>query len=285
MLVQTDCGADCEYRQILDLVAAINLAASPGGLEGPPGAVTDCYAAASDVQAGCSKERMWVAAASRGQTSGSQSVLGESRKPANMWHDVARRGRLRRFGRRLGFDRNPMRRGSDQFQAVMRAGLLVLFLVGAPAAAVQVGDGVYVSGLRAGRAQTAAWHRVPAIVLRAAPMTAGWLRPRPSPVVLSVRWVLPGGVARTGEITSGEKRAAGSILPVWIDARGRLTHPPQSRLDVVGQAIGAGAVTSAVLALVLAAVGGVISRLLDRYRLARWAEDWSAVEPQWTGRR
>ena len=63
--------------------------------------------------------------------------------PAKMWHDVARRGRLRRFGRRVGFDRNPMRRGIDRFQAVMRAGLLVLFLVGAPAAAVQVGDGVY----------------------------------------------------------------------------------------------------------------------------------------------
>jgi hypothetical protein len=56
-------------------------------------------------------------------------------------------------------------------------------------------------------------------------------------------------------------------------------------VDVAGQAIGAAAVTSAVLALVLAAVGRVISRLLDRYRLARWAEDWSAVEPQWTGRR
>jgi hypothetical protein len=54
-----------------------------------------------------------------------------------------------------------MRRGSNRFQAVMRAGLLVLFLAGAPAAAVQVGQGVYVSGLRAGQAQTAAWHRVP----------------------------------------------------------------------------------------------------------------------------
>jgi hypothetical protein len=217
---------------------------------------------------------MRVATASRRGQPGRQSVLGESRMPA-----------MRRFWRRLGFDRNPMRRGSDRFQAVTRAGLLVLFLAGAPAAAVQVGHGVYVSGLRAGQAQTAAWHRVPAVVLGAAPMTAGWLRPRPSPVVLSVRWVLPGGAARTGEITSGEKRAAGSILPVWIDARGRLTHPPRSRLDVAGQAIGAAAVTSAVLALALAAAGKVISRLLDRYRLARWAEDWSAVEPQWTGRR
>lgn len=228
---------------------------------------------------------MRVATTFRRCHSESRSVLGELRMPAMSRHVVARREGLRRFWRRLGFDRNPMRRCSDRFQAVMRAGLLVLFLAVAPAAAVQVGDGVYVSGLRAGQAQTAAWHRVPAVVLRAAPMTAGWLRPRSYPVVLSVRWVLPGGVARSGEITSGEKRAAGSILPVWIDARGRLTHPPRSRLDAAGQAIGAAAATSAVLALVLVAAGRVISRLLDRYRLARWAEEWSAVEPQWTGRR
>ena len=239
MLVQADCGAYCEYRQISDLVATITLAASARGLAGRPDPVTGCCAAAhataGDVQAGCPKERMRVATTFRRCHSGSRSVLGESRMPAMSRHVVARREGLRRFWRRLGFDCNPMRRGSDRFQAVMRAGMLVLFLAGAPAAAVQVGHGVYVSGLQAGQAQTAAWHRVPAVVLRAAPMTAVWLRPRSSPVVLSVRWVLPGGVARTGEITSGEKRAAGSILPVWIDARGRLTHPPRSRMDAAGR--------------------------------------------------
>ena len=108
---------------------------------------------------------MRVATAFRRCQPGSQSVLGEWRMPAMSRRVVARREGLRRFWRRLGFDHNPMRRGSDRFQAVMRAGLLVLFFAGAPAAAVQVGHGVYVSGLRAGQAQTAAWHRVPAVIL------------------------------------------------------------------------------------------------------------------------
>ena len=86
MLVQTDCGADCEYRQILDLVATITLAASARGLVGPPDSARPTV---GDVQAGCSKERMWVATASRRCQSGSQAVLGESQLPGD---EVARAG-------------------------------------------------------------------------------------------------------------------------------------------------------------------------------------------------
>jgi hypothetical protein len=184
----------------------------------------------------------------------------------------------------MGLGRNPMRRGSDRIQAVTRAGLLAVFLVGAPAAALYVSHGIYASGLRAEQAQATARHRVPAIVLRATPIAAGWLRPRPSPVLLSIRWALPGGPSRTGEISSAQNAVAGSVLAVWIDAKGRLTHPPLSHSVVTAQVIGAVLATPVVLALLLAAVGVVTSWLLDKYRLARWEADWSAVEPQWSNR-
>jgi hypothetical protein len=67
--------------------------------------------------------------------------------------------------------------------------------------------------------------------------------------------------------------------------KGRLTHPPPSRAEVTGQAIRAAVVTPAALALLLADVSGVISLLLDKYRLALWEADWLAVEPQWTHKR
>lgn len=63
--------------------------------------------------------------------------------------------RFRRLLRCFGFERNPMRRGSDRIQAITRAVLLVVFLAGAPAAAVCTGRAVYTSGLHAGRAQAA----------------------------------------------------------------------------------------------------------------------------------
>src|SRR6201995_767817 len=44
-----------------------------------------------------------------------------------------------RLARTLGLDRNPLRRGSDLAEAWIRAGLVVVFLVGAPIAAVAAG--------------------------------------------------------------------------------------------------------------------------------------------------
>jgi hypothetical protein len=44
-----------------------------------------------------------------------------------------------RLARNFGLDRNPLRRGSDLAEAWIRAGLVVVFLTGAPTAAVAAG--------------------------------------------------------------------------------------------------------------------------------------------------
>jgi hypothetical protein len=78
---------------------------------------------------------------------------------------------------------------------------------------------------------------------------------------------------------------AGSTITVWIDEKGRLTQPPLARAEVSTEVTCAAIATLVGFALLLAAVGGVVSLLLDKHRLARWEADWSAVEPQWGGRR
>jgi hypothetical protein len=195
-----------------------------------------------------------------------------------------RRGWIARALRRIGLDHNPMRRGTDRIEAIARAGLLAAFLIAAPVVTAYVSHEIYVSGLRTARAQAAAWHRVPALVLTAEPVATRWLPAQP-PTRYSVRWATPDGSSQTGEIIRATDTTAGGTLTVWIDDKGRLTHPPLSRADVTGQVIRAAVAVPVVLALLLAAVGGVISVILDRHRLARWEADWSAVEPQWTGRR
>ncbi|HEY7432318.1 MAG TPA: hypothetical protein VH641_16460 [Streptosporangiaceae bacterium] len=195
-----------------------------------------------------------------------------------------RQGLIGRALRRIGLDRNPMRRGTDRIEAIARAGLLAAFLVAAPVVTAYLSHEIYVCGLRTARAQAAAWHRVPAVVLTAEPVAARWLPAQP-PTRYSVRWATPDGSSRTGEIIRAADTTAGGTLTVWIDDTGRLTHPPLSRADVTGQVIQAAVAVPVVLALLLAAAGGVVSLILDRHRLARWEADWSAVEPQWTGRR
>ena len=182
-------------------------------------------------------------------------------------------------------DRNPMRRGCDRIQAVLRAVLLVVFLAGAPAAALAVSNAIYVSGLRAGQAQLAAWHRVPAVVLGAKPVATGWWYDMRSPMRLSVGWAAPGGSWQTGDVTVPRGAKAGGTTAVWIDAQGRLTHPPLSRAEVTGEVIRAAIAVPAALGLLLAGIAVMVSLVLDKRRLACWEADWSAVEPRWTGRR
>jgi hypothetical protein len=71
-----------------------------------------------------------------------------------------------------------------------------------------------------------------------------------------------------------------------VDRRqGPADSPAPSRAEITGQAIRAAVVTPAALALLLAGVSGVISLLLDKYRLSLGETDWLAVEPQWTHKR
>jgi len=100
-----------------------------------------------------------------------------------------------RIVRRMGFDRNPMRRGTDRIQAIVRAVPLAVFVLGAPVATAYVGRGVSAAGLRAGPAQAAACHRAPAAVLHAAQIATVW-RHAPvagGPAMLSVQWTTPEG--------------------------------------------------------------------------------------------
>ena len=104
-------------------------------------------------------------------------------------------------GRRLGWDRNPMRRATDRIQALLRAVLLASLVIGGPIATTYAGYAAYVSAVRSGQAQTAAWHRVPSLILHVKPIAT--LRQSPvaiGPATLSVRWTTPQGPPRTGEI-------------------------------------------------------------------------------------
>jgi hypothetical protein len=194
--------------------------------------------------------------------------------------DGLRQGWRHRWRRRLGFDRNPMRRRTDRIQAVILTVLLLGFLAGGPAAAAYTGHRIYVSGMRTGRVQAAAWRRVPAVVVKVGPI-AGWSRSA-SPVSILVRWLGPDRSWRTGEIEDAKAAVTGGTVIVWVDAKGQLTHPPLTHIEVIAQVARTAAAVTAGLGLLLIAVGWVVSILLDRHRLAGWQADWSATEPRWT---
>jgi hypothetical protein len=61
-----------------------------------------------------------------------------------------RAGGLTRLARALGLDRNPLRRATDRAEAWIRAGLLGVFLIAGPIAALDAGHWAYHAGITVG---------------------------------------------------------------------------------------------------------------------------------------
>ena len=101
--------------------------------------------------------------------------------------------------RRIGLDRNPLRRGTDRAEAWLRITLVLAFLIGAPLACWGAGHWAGSVAPTAARAQQAGEHRVPATLLRGAPsgsdsfteLNLSWVK---------ARWVVPRGPVRTGYV-------------------------------------------------------------------------------------
>jgi hypothetical protein len=159
-----------------------------------------------------------------------------------------RRGFIR-LARALGLDRNPLRRATDRAEAWIRVGLLGIFLIAGPMAALGAGDWAYHAGITAAGVAAAPPQHVKRADVRQAPATTD----------------LPtAGLAGRARAGAHREKTA-----------------PSGRTDEVVTAV----MTLAALGLVLLAVLRLALALLNRRRLAAWEEAWSEAGPQWSKRR
>ncbi len=154
---------------------------------------------------------------------------------------------LTRLARALGPDRNPLRRATDRAEAWIRAGLLAVFLIAGPMAALGAGHWAYHTGITAARVPAAPTHRIKPAALQQAP------------TITDLPRVGQGG--RAG-------------------ARGKGTGPSARTGEVL-----AAVMTLAAMALALLAVLRLALAFLSRRRLTAWETAWSRVGPQWSKRR
>jgi hypothetical protein len=190
--------------------------------------------------------------------------------------------RTGRFVRGRRFDRNPLRRPADRAETIVLALLLVAFLVGAPPAALASGVWAHAMAHRAELAQAASRRQVTAVVLTtpAAQLVGSWDQAS----LARARWTAPDGMVVTAEMPVPLGIGAGATVPVWTTRDGQLASHPMSDSQVaslaeVGQVAGAAAV-----ALLVALVGVLARRSLDKRRMAAWDADWQATGPRWTTR-
>ena len=156
------------------------------------------------------------------------------------------RGR-RRLARALGLDRNPLRRATDRAEVWIRVGLLAVFLIAGPMAALGAGHWAYHEGITAARVPAAPAHRVKPTALQQAP------------TITELPRIGQGGRAGAQwEGTDSSARTGGVLAAVM---------------------------TLAAMALALLAVLRLALAFLRRRRLAAWETAWSRVRPQWSKRR
>ena len=199
------------------------------------------------------------------------------------WHEDHRLAKVARW---LGFDRNPLRRGTDRVEAALRLVMMILLVVAVPIAAVAAGRQADHLALNQAHAEQAANHLVTAVLLRDAPVTG---IPDPYTSVQSVwvpaRWQPPGQPSRTGEVLALAGARKGSTVRTWIDASGAVTNPPIDHRDIVGDVCIAVVATCLASWLVLLVSGTLVRRALNRRRLSAWEAEWRAFGPLWSGHR
>ena len=199
----------------------------------------------------------------------------EDRKPGR---------RLARLARWLGFDRNPLRRGTDRIEAALRLVLMIMLVAAVPAAAVMAGQRADHSALNRAHAQQAADRWVNAVLIQQAPATGA---PDPYTSVQTAwalaRWRPPGLPPRTGEVLATAGARKGSSVRTWIDASGAVTDPPLDHREITGDVCIAVIATCLVSGLVLLALSTLVRRVLDRRRLSAWDAEWRASGPLWSG--
>lgn len=197
-----------------------------------------------------------------------------------------REGALRRGARWLGLDRNPLRRGTDRIEAVLRLAMIILLVMAVPIAVVAVGRQADHVALDQAHAERAGDHLVDAVLLQNTPATG---IPNPYTSVqtawVAARWQLPGRPARTGEVLVPVGARKGSTVPTWIDASGSATSPPPDHRFIVGDVLIAVMVASLASVLLLLGLGALARRVLDRRRMRAWETEWRAFGPLWSGHR
>jgi hypothetical protein len=194
--------------------------------------------------------------------------------------------RLARLARRLGFDRNPLRRGTDRVEAALRLVMILLAVVAVPAAAVAAGRWADHYALHRAQVQRVLNHQVTAVLLEDAPATGV---PDPYTSIqtawVPARWQPAGQPSRTGQVLAVIGARKGSPVQTWVDQSGAVTDPPLERRVIVGDVWLAVMATCLMSLLVLLAAGVLVRRVLDGRRLRAWEAEWRANGPLWSGHR
>ncbi|RSD11665.1 Rv1733c family protein [Amycolatopsis eburnea] len=191
--------------------------------------------------------------------------------------------RIARMWRTLVPSRGSVARPSDRLQGGLLALVVLLALIALPVAA-SVGSETFVRQQAQSAQELGERTQVTATLLADGPELA--VSPR-SGVARNGRptdatWVLPDGTRRVGRVVADEGMLKGYTLAIWVDRDGNPADPPLSGAAVVIDAVAVGLGLWLAALIVLAAAYRLSVFSLDRFRYARWQQEWFADQDRKT---
>ena len=185
----------------------------------------------------------------------------------------------RTLRRRFTLGSGPLKRTSDRVEHASRLVLALALLLAVPL-------GLLAGAVAYSSVSATARHEAATRFPEAATLLENSAGSGPVGVSVPTRatWTTPGGATRTGTVNAKPGMPAASTVDIWVDDDGRLTPPPLTEGEAVGQSVVIGVL--AVLALVIAGMTGhlVVLWLLERRRMRLWERGWTSVEPLWVSR-
>src|SRR5690349_11246473 len=130
----------------------------------------------------------------------------------------------RSLRRRLGWRRNPLRRGTDRAEAWLNAVLLITLVLAGSTLATYTSRGAYRTEEKA-----AAWDRAHRFEVWA--VLTG--KPAAPQGTAPAKWKAPDGTERSGPVAATPNTAAGARVPIWVDERGAVSAAPLRRSPAV----------------------------------------------------
>jgi hypothetical protein len=190
------------------------------------------------------------------------------------------------WARWLGFDRNPLRRPADRIESVLRLVVLMLVIVGVPAAAVATGRTVDHLAMRQAQAQRSEDHLARAVLTEKAVADTN-AHPYSDVLMVWVRayWKAPGGSVHRGQVLAAAGARLGSTVAVWIDRSGTITDPPKSHAEICIDVFIAVMSAAEMLPIALIGLQFLGCHALNARRMRTWDREWDVIGPQWSGHR
>nr|WP_245689347.1 hypothetical protein [Streptomyces chattanoogensis] len=165
----------------------------------------------------------------------------------------------------------------------MSALLLLVLVVGLPAASLSAGSAMYSSQMRVVHTQSAQRHQVTASLIKDAPGGTRATRADDRQKA-QVRWTEKDGTQRTGTVRVASGMHAGATTWIWVDGSGAVKGAPMPLQSAVAMGWLTGGTTAVGVATLACAARGGMHLLLDRRRYAQWDAEWVLVEPLWSAR-